>query len=252
MGNSRNQAFLETSKNEKTLKCIIPARNEAGNIRSLIEDIVTIKEIDVIVVVEGGSIDGTFEIAIDLSKKYPDKIHVMKQSGKGKFNAVLEGAKSIDTDFSMIWDADGTVPVDSTRLLIELALRENTFTIGDRLRGNMEPGAMQHFNKIGNWFFAALWAPINRIKPTDVFCGTKIGPSKIFLDAPKAFIELDPYGDLCLLLSSRSHGIKVNALPVNYYARKYGESKMRRWKVGLEFLKITLKSYLLVFIRKMP
>ena len=226
-----------------TLTCVVPARNEAGHLEKLVKSILSVEEITQVVIVEGGSTDNTSEIGEKLSKLYPNRLTCIKQSGKGKFNAVLEGASIHKTEFTMIWDADGTVPAESSRKIINKAFSENGFAMGDRLRGEIEPGAMQFANKIGNWLFAAAWAPINRIKPTDVFCGTKVAPSNVFATVPEEFKLADPYGDISLLITARKLGIKICPVTVSYTARVYGESKMRRWKMGYIFLRLTLLSY---------
>jgi glycosyltransferase involved in cell wall biosynthesis len=231
--------------NQPTLQCIVPARNEAGHLASLIEDILSVPEISRVVIVEGGSTDNTYQLAADLALKNQSRITCLRQSGKGKFNAVLEGAIHHKADFTMVWDADGTVPLGSTRNIINHSLATGNFVMGDRLRGKIEPGAMQFANIIGNWIFAILWAPITKIRPTDIFCGTKIGPTSVFLSAPKHLVASDPYGDISLLLSSRLLNIPISAVRVSYRARAYGVSNMRRWSMGLIFLKLTLISYAL-------
>lgn len=235
--------------NQSTLQCIVPARNEAGHLASLIEDILSVPEISRVVIVEGGSTDSTYKLATELALKNQGRITCLKQTGKGKFNAVLEGASSLKADFTMVWDADGTVPLESTRKIINHSLATGSFVIGDRLRGKIEPGAMQFANKIGNWIFAMLWAPINKIRPTDIFCGTKVGPTSVFLSVPNHLVASDPYGDISLLLSSRLLDIPVSAVRVSYKARVYGVSKMRRWKMGVIFFKLTLVSYMVCFLR---
>lgn len=230
-----------------TLTCVVPARNEAGHLEQLVNSILSVEEITQVVIVEGGSTDNTYEIAEKLSKLNPGRLSCIKQTGKGKFNAVLEGASIHKTEFTMIWDADGTVPVESSKRIISQAFSKNGFSMGDRLRGEIEPGAMQFANKIGNWFFALAWAPINRIKPTDVFCGTKVAPSSVFANVPRKFIVADPYGDIALLITARKLGVKICPVTVRYTARVYGESKMRRWKMGYVFFKLTLLSYRTLF-----
>jgi glycosyltransferase involved in cell wall biosynthesis len=230
-----------------TLTCVVPARNEAGHLEQLVKSILSVDAISRLVIVEGGSTDDTYEIAMALSKSHPNRVTCIKQTGKGKFNAVLEGASMFESDFIMIWDADGTVPVESSRLIIKSSLDSGSFSMGGRLRGEIAPGAMQFANRIGNWFFATLWSPINRIKPTDIFCGTKVAPSEVFANVPQEMIENDPYGDIALLLTARHLEIKITPIPVKYTARVYGESKMRRWKMGFIFLKLTYISYSQLF-----
>ena len=228
---------------EKTLTCVVPARNEAGYLEELISSILSVKEINEVIIVEGGSSDNTYTVASKISDSNPNRVKCVRQSGRGKFNAVLEGFRISDSDFIMIWDADGTVPVESTREIILLALERDCFSMGDRLRGKRETGAMQLANYFGNWFFAIIWAPINRIKPTDIFCGTKVFPSGILGGIPDHFVAKDPYGDISFLLAARISRIKVSAVPVTYTSRVYGESKMRRWKMGYIFMKLSFLSY---------
>ena len=227
----------------RIVSCVIPARNESGHLDQIVKGISTVTEINYIVIVEGGSTDGTFELASKLAERDPKKVFCLKQSKKGKFNAVLEGSNHIESDFVVVWDADGTVPIHSARALINTALKNDSLTIGDRLRGQIEAGAMQKANKIGNWAFALAWAPILKLKPTDIFCGTKVGPSAVFRKIPEYFVQNDPYGDIALLVSARTLNVPIHSLPVDYTARVYGESKMRRWFMGVIFLKLTLSSY---------
>lgn len=234
----------EIVHSKPTLTCVVPARNEAGHLEQLVNSILSVEEITHVVIVEGGSTDNTYEIAEELSKLNPKRLSCIKQTGKGKFNAVLEGASKHRTEFTMIWDADGTVPAESSRRIISQAFSMNGFSMGDRLRGEMEPDAMQFANRIGNWIFAFIWAPLNKIKPTDIFCGTKVAPSMVFANIPAKFIKADPYGDIALLITARKLGIKVSPIKVRYTARVYGESKMRRWKMGFTFLKLTGLAYL--------
>lgn len=232
------------------ISCIVPARNEASSLEVTVRKILTIKEIFQIIIIEGGSSDLTFEVAKNLAIQHPNRITCLQQSGKGKFNAVCEAARVVKTDLVMVWDADGTVPLESTKKLIELALLEKCLVMGDRLRGEMQKGAMQLANKIGNWFFAIVWAPIIRKKPTDIFCGTKIAPREVFINTPSLFIKSDPYGDISILLTSRILGVAVMAIPVSYNSRLYGESKMRRWRTGITFLHLTLLAYITLLYKK--
>ena len=85
------------------LTCVVPIRNEAGNILGLIPEIKSIDEIDEVIIVEGGSTDDSFEIARNLSKN-DHRIKVLKQKGKGKFDAVLEGVHHSKNELIVVWE----------------------------------------------------------------------------------------------------------------------------------------------------
>jgi glycosyltransferase involved in cell wall biosynthesis len=164
----------------KTLGCIIPARNEGGHLTSVVSQAASIANISEIIIIEGGSTDNTWQIAQEIQNKLPTKVKIAQQQGKGKFDAVLFGSRICTTDLILIWDADGTVSLDDTLRIITMAQETGSAVIGDRLRGNISKDAMQRANWFGNWFFALIWSPILRSKPTDMLCGTKIFPRFIF------------------------------------------------------------------------
>lgn len=225
------------------LTCIVPARNEQGHISDLIGEILTIKQINEVIIVEGGSTDDTYNEAIRVAAKDSLKIKVMKQLGTGKFNAVIQGASVAKNDVIIIWDADGTVPTESTQGLIERHALSKNFTMGNRLFGSIEKGAMQRFNYLGNWLFALLWVPITGRRPTDMLCGTKIFKKSTLNNIPNWLLKYDPYGDFALVATTRSNGEKIDAFPVNYIKRTYGQTNINRWSGGLKLLLVTILVY---------
>ena len=227
----------------KTLGCIIPARNEGGHLTSVVSQAASIANISEIIIIEGGSTDNTWQIAQEIQNEFPTKVKIAQQQGKGKFDAVLFGSRICTTDLILIWDADGTVSLDDTLRIITMAQETGSAVIGDRLRGNISKDAMQRANWFGNWFFALIWSPIIRSKPTDMLCGTKIFPRFIFSELPTWLIKNDPYGDFALVAFTRSKNIKVLSCVVDYRARSYGVTNINRWSGGVELLKTTIKVY---------
>jgi glycosyltransferase involved in cell wall biosynthesis len=226
------------------LSCIVPARNEQGHLAEVISHILSINSISDIIIVEGGSIDDTYNEAIKIARQHPNKVQVVKQTGRGKFNAVQLGASCAKQDFLIIWDADGTVPLNCTVKVINHALITGRITVGNRLAGNMEKKSMQFFNLIGNWIFACMWAPMLKSKPSDMLCGTKIISTKIFESIPSFLLKLDPYGDFALIATARAHGKVIDFVPVNYQKRRYGETNIRRWSGGFRLLLTTIIAYI--------
>jgi len=221
------------------ISCLVPARNEQGRLSKLISDIVSIEDISEVVIIEGGSVDDTYLEALQIAGIHSEKVQVIKQPGVGKFDAVKWGAKFVNEDFLVIWDADGTVPLDSTIAVLNHAIATNRATVGNRLAGKMEPGAMQFFNYIGNWFFALVWSPILKNRPVDLLCGTKVLPTRIFLQLPNFIEKYDPYGDFTLLATLKANDFKIDFVPVDYEKRQYGETNIRRWSGGVQLLTTT-------------
>jgi glycosyltransferase involved in cell wall biosynthesis len=225
------------------ITCVVPARNEAGRLTSLVAEISTIQEITEIILAEGGSSDDTWQVAKELHEKFPHIVKCVKQSGKGKFNAVLEASAVANNDWIIIWDADGTVPAESNQRLIELAKNQNSLVMGNRLTGSREYQSIRFFNLLGNWIFAILWKPLIQGRRVDLFCGSKVFPKKLIDSIDPELMDMDSYGDLTIIMQAKKVGYPIISEPVQYLARTYGETNMLRWSVGKQFLILTLIAY---------
>ena len=241
--NIQNEKNSSLNVKKETVSCVVPARNESGHLNEVLNNVLSVSEITEIVIVEGGSTDDTWEVALRLAEAHPEVIKTYKQTGKGKFNAVMEGALASSSSLVLIWDADGTVPLEDSQRVVSTSLANSNPAMGDRLRGKIEPGAMQTANWIANWGFAILWAPILGDKPRDMLCGTKIFPREIFTEMPKWLIEADPYGDFALVGHARLRKLKIESCMVNYGARTYGQTNIHRWSGGVELLVATIRIY---------
>lgn len=225
---------------------IVPCRNEAGEIESLLTAILKhIKPTDQLIVVEGGSYDPTWEIVSEFAKKN-SKVLAVQQDGKGKFDAVRTGIRFASHDYVMVWDADGTVSFQDNLRIYNFEQKEDFLITGDRLLGDREPNAMQFFNIIGNYFFAIWWGILLKRAPLDSLCGTKKFPRDLLSGAPSWLIEKDPYGDFAMLGAAMLQNLSIVSFSVDYAARRYGKTNIQRWSGGWSLFKIVI----LITIRK--
>lgn len=228
------------------ITCVVPVRNEAGSLPELLLEIDAIHYVSEIILVEGGSTDESFEVAVGLEENFK-KLLVIKQTGKGKFDAVIEGISKSTNELVVIWDADRSVPSSDIFHMIEIALTENCFVTGNRLSGTREKGAMRFFNLLGNYAFSLLFAILLKGRYIDTLCGAKIFPVKILEAVPLAIIKSDPFGDFTFLAGAIFSGTKIRSEPVNYKARTYGITNIKRWRSGL----ILLRLYIVIALKFM-
>lgn len=219
------------------LSCVVPIRNESGNLSSLLSRILDVENISEVILVEGGSGDDSYEVAQKLTTKYQN-VFLYKQIGDGKFDAVLQGIAETSNASIIIWDADGTISKDDTRELIKLYLHEESLVSGDRLRGLREKGAMRPLNFLGNQFFSVCFAILLRRKPFDTLCGTKIFPKQIIDRVPRKILSKDPFGDFSIIFGAHLLGIPIKSVPTKYYSRQYGVSNIRRWRGGVQLMRV--------------
>src|SRR5208337_1841076 len=99
---------------------------------------------------------------------------LLRQTGKGKGDAVRLGFTAATGDILMILDADLTVPPeDLPRFYDALRSGRGEFINGVRLVYPMEDRAMRPINFLGNKFFSQAFSWLLGQPIKDTLCGTK-------------------------------------------------------------------------------
>ena len=100
------------SEYKPTVTVVIPTRNEAGNLRHVLERMPT--WIDEVVIVDAASTDGTVDEALEC---WPTA-RIVQQVGKGKGAALVQGFAAATCDIIVMLDADGsTDPAEIPRFI---------------------------------------------------------------------------------------------------------------------------------------
>jgi len=222
---------------------VVAARNEAGNISSIIDRTPEIAAGTELIFVEGGSSDGTFETIEATIPSHPDRdIRLYRQPGTGKGDAVRHGFSHASGDVLLILDADLTVPPeDLPRFVDALVTGKGEFVNGVRLVYPMEDRAMRFLNMLGNKFFSAAFSWLLGQPVKDTLCGTKVLWREDFLKIAanrSYFGTIDPYGDFDLLFGAAKLNLKIVDLPIRYRERIYGETNIDRWSGGWLLLRM--------------
>jgi SAM-dependent methyltransferase len=230
---------------EYSVSIIIPARNEKGNIENAIIRTPIFGTNQEFIYVEGNSSDGTFNEMLRVKEKYPLKnIKIIKQSGKGKGNAVREGFEVARGDVLFILDADLTTPPEDMPKFYE-ALRKNKgeFINGCRLVYPMEKQAMRFLNLLANKSFSLIFSFLLGQRIKDTLCGTKVLFKKdyeIIKENREYFGNFDPFGDFDLLFGAAKLNLKIVEVNVRYKDRQYGTTQISRFKHGFLLMRMTL------------
>ena len=222
---------------------VVPARNEAGNIERIMESVPDMGAQTELVFVEGGSTDDTYDVIEKAIKKNPHRVaKLLRQTGKGKGDAVRLGFNHADGDILMILDADLTVPPkDLPRFYEALHTGKAEFVNGVRLVYPMEKEAMRFFNLLGNKFFSLVFSWLLGQPIKDTLCGTKVLWKKDYeriAENRSYFGEFDPFGDFDLLFGAAKLNLKMIEIPIRYRERTYGTTNISRWKHGLLLLRM--------------
>ncbi len=230
---------------EYTATVVIPARNEAGNIAAAVERMPRLGAGTEIIFVEGHSKDNTWEeIQRVASQNRHVDIKCIRQTGKGKGNAVREAFAAATGDILMILDADLTMPPEELPKYFDaLASGKAEFANGVRLVYPMEARAMQFFNLCANKVFSLIFTWLLGQPTKDTLCGTKVLFRRDYakIAANRSYFgDFDPFGDFDLLFGSGRLHLKMVDIPIRYRERIYGETNIQRWRHGVLLARMVL------------
>jgi SAM-dependent methyltransferase len=230
---------------EPLVSVIVPARNEAGNVADIFDRTPEMGRGTELVFVEGHSTDDTYAtIEREIARRPDRRCQLLRQTGKGKGDAVRVGFAQASGDVLMILDADLTVaPEDLPRFLNALCSGKGEFINGVRLVYPMQKQAMRFLNLVGNKFFSLAFSWLLGQSIKDTLCGTKVlwsADYRRIAEQRAYFGDFDPFGDFDLLFGAAKLNLKIVDLPIRYRERTYGTTNIQRWRHGWLLLQMVL------------
>ena len=227
----------EGERRQLSMSVVVPAKNEAGMIERIVEEMPALGTRSELIFVEGHSTDGTREAILRQIELHPEReIVYIEQEGHGKGDAVRLGFKQARYDVLTILDADLTVrPRELPLFLDALETGRAEFVNGSRLVYGLEPRAMRFLNLLGNKLFSLVFSSLLDQPIKDTLCGTKALERFRYeqIAAGRSYFgDFDPFGDFDLLLGAARLNLKIVDLPVRYQARTYGTTKISRFRHG--------------------
>jgi len=218
-----------------TISVIIPAFKEGKTIREVIKEIRESTSFQTqIIVVDGGSNDGTEEIAKE------ENVETIAEPRPGYGRAIRTGFDHGNGDIIVIIDADGTYEArDINRLVSPIFKDEVDVCLASRISGTILPGAMQGTNYVGNRVFTLLFNQLYRQKVSDTQTGFRAMTKKALKSLD---LKEDGMGiSTSLLTQAARNGLKIAEVPTTYKPRKnHSKSKLNRLKAGYDILRILL------------
>jgi len=222
---------------------VVPCRNEEGNIPEIVARVPRLGAATEIVLVEGGSSDGTWDACLEAQRAHLDlEIQAHRQTGTGKGDAVRLGFAEATGEVLAILDADLSVAPEDLPPFIEALLSGKAELVnGSRLVYPMETRAMRWLNLVGNKLFSLIFTGLVGQRMKDTLCGTKVLLAEDWQRILRVRDELggiDPFGDFDLLLGAARLGLRIVDLPVRYRERTYGSTNIRRFRHGALLLRM--------------
>src|SRR3989440_4747237 len=219
------------------ISVVIPALNEAPNLRHVLPLIPW--SVHEIILVDGYSTDDTIAVVQQLRPTIRPPIHIIKQAGKGKGNALQAGFAASTGDIIVTLDADGSTDPREIPLFVEALNRGNDFAKGSR---SILGGGSHDFTllrRLGNYGLRKLVNMLFWTRFSDLCYGYNAF-WKYCLD----YIEIDCDGfeveTLIHLRIHRAH-LKIIEIPSIEYRRIYGKSNLNAFRDGWRVLRTIVR-----------
>ncbi len=235
---------MEEKYQAPRVSVVIPALNEAQNLRHVLPLIPPV--VTEIVLVDGHSTDDTIAVVQQLGPAIRPPIHIIKQTGKGKGDALRVGFAASVGDIIVTLDADGSTDPREIPLFVEALLRGNDFAKGSRcvLGGGSHDFTL--LRRLGNYGLRKLVNILFRARFSDLCYGYNAF-WKYCLDYIE---EIDRDGfEVETLIHLRIHKahLKIIEVPSIEYRRIYGKSNLKAfsdgWSVVLTIVRERSQSY---------
>jgi glycosyltransferase (TIGR04182 family) len=192
---------------------LIPTFNEAETIGDVVAGY---REggYDTVLVMDGGSTDGTRDIAREAGAS------VRIQSGDGKGQAIREALTYIDAPYVIMADGDMTYrPDEAERMLEPILAGRAEHVIGDRF-ANIQPGAMPWLNRLGNRLFNGFFRVVHGHDFGDILSGYRAFTLE---SARSLFLTEDGFGiETEMAVECVKKDVPVEVVPITYQPRPAG------------------------------
>ena len=197
---------------------IIPALNEAGNIRQLVHEVRAAAPVEILVV-DNGSSDSTAEEAKAAG------VQVISEPRRGYGFACAAGVAAVkDSDVLVFMDGDYSFsPSDLPSLISPILENQVDMVLGSRERGHIARGSMPPHQRFGNWLVSRLMNLLYGLSITD------LGPYRAIRRSLLMQLDMEEmtYGwPTEMIVKSARRGARIMEVPVNYRNRRFGQSKV--------------------------
>lgn len=225
---------------------VIPTYNEIENIEDLVNYILHIKKYFInVLIVDDGSPDGTGKKADELTKKYPNRVHVLHRKEKnGLGPAYIAGFKlalSKNAEYIIQMDADFS---HDPKYLINLidAIKTSDLVIGSRyIKGGSVAKSWSAYRKLLSWFANSLYCRIIlNMGVKDATAGYRAWKASTLKQLNLSKIKSNGYAfQIEMAYTTFKKNLKIKEIPIYFPDRARGDSKMG--------LKIVLEAVLRVW-----
>lgn len=225
------------------LTIIIPAYNEEHRLPRTLEQIFAfLDEQDYsteVLVIENGSNDKTYEIALDFAKRNQN-LRVFQEKKRGKGNAVRRGMLEAQGAYRFLCDADLSMPIDEVNKFLPPILTDTDIAIASR----EVPGAVRydepHYRHLTGRIFNTLIRLLVLPDLQDTQCGFKCFRAEVAQDVFRHQTLTGWSFDVEILYIAQRKGYRIYEVPINWHFKPDTKISILQdsWQMFLDLLTI--------------
>ena len=195
---------------------IIPAYNEAGRIRPVLEELCAfISERGVpwkvIVMVDGD--DGTASIVSTFKKRFPFVNYVKSLGRTGKGSAIRRAVDLINTEFVILMDADNSVSLENILRNVHFLNKSDVFILS---RYDSKMNDIPPFRRVISRGFNLAIRILLDLRIRDTQSGYKMFRTPMFKDSIARVTTTNTFFDVALLYYLNKSESRILEIPVEY------------------------------------
>ena len=217
----------------KNLTLIIPAKNEEDSLPQVLDEIKNY-ECDKIVILEESDIK-----TINAIKDFNCKL--VYQTGRGYGNALIDGINNVKTEYTCIFNADGSFNPKYLDEMLNLCKEDRDFVFASRYMNGGGSDDDTLLTKIGNFIFSTIGNIFFSLKLSDILYTFLIGITDSF---KKLNLESNDFC-FCVEMPIKATRLRMNIIDTPSHERKRiaGEKKVSEFKDGFKILSYMIKSF---------
>jgi glycosyltransferase involved in cell wall biosynthesis len=208
---------------------VIPTLNEARNLPHVFAELPP--ELHEVIVVDGGSIDGTAAVA----RRLRDDVKIIQQTQRGKGDALRCGFEAATGEVLVMLDADGSANPAEIPGFVSVLLAGSDFAKGSRFRDGGGSSDITRLRRVGNWALSATVNVLFRTSYSDLCYGYNA-----FWRHCLPAMDVDCTGfEVETLINIRvaRAGLKVTEVPSFERPRIHGQSNLNTFRDGARVLR---------------
>ncbi len=221
-----------------SISVVLPAHNEAENIRITVENCIAYLEQNVldyeVVVVNDGSTDYTQKIVEELQSTNSKVVLVNHTVNMGYGSALRSGFDKASCEYIFFMDSDGQFDINDLDRLIPLVSAK------DVVIGYREDRADSFIRSLNAWLYGLYIYLTFGLKVRDMDCAFKVFPKKAYQDI-RPIKSSGALFSAEFLIKLKRNGLILKEVPVRHFPRRFGTQSGANIKVILRMFKESWK-----------